>query len=55
MTSPALRVLLAVRTRVVDDHMFAVDQPGRPPATFRLQLFTAPGASPWPPRPSWKA
>ncbi|GAA3840701.1 hypothetical protein GCM10022226_74000 [Sphaerisporangium flaviroseum] len=36
----------AVRTRTVDDHMFAVDQIGHPPATFRLQLFTAPGAQP---------
>jgi hypothetical protein len=50
MTSPISPAFLAqhaaVRTRVVDEHMFAVDQPGRPPATFRLQLFTAPGARP---------
>ncbi|MDH2426441.1 hypothetical protein [Sphaerisporangium sp. TRM90804] len=50
MSSSTLQAFLAehgaVRTRVVDDHMFAVDQPGRPPATFRLQLFTAPGLRP---------
>lgn len=50
MSSPTLQAFFAehaaVRTRVVDDHMFAVDQPGRPPATFRLQLFTAPGLRP---------
>ncbi|MGP3920550.1 hypothetical protein [Nonomuraea sp. 10N515B] len=34
------------RTRTVDDHMFTVERPGYSPATFRLQLFTAPGVHP---------
>ena len=34
------------RTRVVDDHMFAVSGPFAVLGTFRLQLFTAPGARP---------
>ena len=36
----------APRQRVIDDHMFAVARRGLHPATFRLQLFTAPGARP---------
>ncbi|MEU9889031.1 hypothetical protein [Sphaerisporangium sp. NPDC051011] len=40
MNSPVPQTFLArhaaTLTRVVDDHMFAVDQPGGPPATFRL-------------------
>ncbi|QXJ25798.1 hypothetical protein AGRA3207_007348 [Actinomadura graeca] len=34
------------RTRVIDDHMFAVGGGVWYPSTFRLQLFTAPGARP---------
>ncbi len=34
------------RTRNVDNHMFSVAQGSRPPATFRLQVFTAPGLRP---------
>ena len=34
------------RVRVVDDHMFAVGRRAWYPATFRLQLYTAPGARP---------
>lgn len=34
------------RTRVVDDHMFCVGGGAWYPETFRLQLFTAPGARP---------
>lgn len=41
-----LAEVAAPRVRVVDDHMFAVDRRGRHPATFRLQLFTAPRARP---------
>lgn len=45
-----IRALLAEaaapREREVDDHMFAVDRGGPHPATFRLQLFTAPQARP---------
>ncbi|GAB2841214.1 hypothetical protein GCM10027176_51330 [Actinoallomurus bryophytorum] len=42
-----LREAAAARERVVDDHMFAVyGQGGIYPATFRLQLFTTPGARP---------
>src|SRR6266487_5781790 len=36
----------APRERVVDDHMFAVDRGYPHPATFRLQLFTAPRTRP---------
>lgn len=36
----------APRERVLDDHMFAVGDGGWPTATFRLQLFTAPGTRP---------
>lgn len=36
----------APRERVLDDHMFAVDMGGWPMATFRLQLFSAPGSRP---------
>lgn len=36
----------APRTRTLDEHMFTVERPGPRPATFRLQLFTAPGTRP---------
>lgn len=36
----------AIRSRVVDDHMFAVSSASGGPATFRLQLFAAPGTRP---------
>ena len=36
----------APRELVTDDHMIAVDRGGIHPATFRLQLFTAPGRRP---------
>ncbi|GIF75640.1 hypothetical protein [Asanoa siamensis] len=35
-----------VRRRVVDDHMFAFNRDGYPPATFRLQMFAAAGQRP---------
>lgn len=38
----ALR-MAAARTRTVDDHMFTVPTNAGGPASFRLQLFTAPG------------
>jgi hypothetical protein len=36
----------AKRTRILDDHMFEVADPFALPATFRLQLFAAPGVRP---------
>jgi hypothetical protein len=36
----------ARRERTIDDHMYAVARRGPHPATFRLQLFTAPRARP---------
>ncbi|WP_230202877.1 hypothetical protein [Parafrankia discariae] len=36
----------AGRTRTTDEHMFRVESPYRVPATFRLQLFTAPNQRP---------
>ncbi|MFK0296331.1 hypothetical protein ACIQU6_38470 [Streptomyces sp. NPDC090442] len=36
----------APRTRIIDDHMFVGAEFGSEQATFRLQLFTAPGARP---------
>lgn len=36
----------APRAGTVDDHMFTVERTGYSPATFRLQLFTAPGVRP---------
>lgn len=42
-----LAVAAAPRERVLDEHMYTVDRgQHRKPATFRLQLFTAPGARP---------
>jgi hypothetical protein len=42
-----LAVAAAPRERVLDEHMYAVDRgQHRNPATFRLQLFTAPGTRP---------
>ena len=38
--------LAAIRARTVDDHMFTVSADDGGPASFRLQLFTAPGARP---------
>jgi hypothetical protein len=46
LVSVLLAEAAARRKRVADDHMFAVDRGRRHPATFRLQLFTAPGARP---------
>ncbi len=46
LVSVLLAEAAARRERVADDHMFAVDRGRRHPATFRLQLFTAPGARP---------
>jgi hypothetical protein len=51
VTAPEVRELLAVhaatRRRVADDHMFTVTtRSGGRLGTFRLQLFTAPGARP---------
>lgn len=38
--------LRGARRRTVDEHMFSVDDTFGPPATFRLQVFTAPGLRP---------
>lgn len=51
MTAPWIEKLLrehaAVRRRVADEHTVTVTyENGRPMGTFRLQLFTAPGARP---------
>lgn len=50
MTAPVVRELLAShaarRQRVTDDHMFTVSCDGYNEGSFRLQLFTAPGARP---------
>lgn len=50
MTAPYVRELLAAygspRQRVTDEHMFAVTSSGSRMATFRLQIFAAPGTRP---------
>jgi hypothetical protein len=50
VTAPQVRELLAgcagSRQRTADEHMFAVTRGGSRMATFRLQIFTAPGARP---------
>jgi hypothetical protein len=55
----AIRAFLAEaaapRERVIDDHMFTVDRAGRTRATFRLQLFTAPGTRPVAVSSKWRA
>jgi hypothetical protein len=45
-TGDDLTLHAAPRTRIIDDHMFVGAEFGSEQATFRLQLFTAPGARP---------
>ena len=50
MTAPYIRGILeahaATRQRVTDEHMFTITSGTARMGTFRLQLFTAPGARP---------